>query len=125
MENEFDPSNAATAAPNFVSNIAFVKPPFLHPGDDPLDWLQSFKRAIKVNGWDDSRALAMASALMNEAAESAFDPPIDTLTTFPSFEEAFLLIFQLTDYKKKALQQAKKYKQGDDEDVEVFIANMM
>ncbi|KAF9939270.1 hypothetical protein BGZ70_006470, partial [Mortierella alpina] len=100
-------------------------PPFFHPGNDPLDWLQTFKRAIKANGWTDPRALGMASALMNEAAESAFDPPIDDLETFRQFENAFLEIFQLTDYKKNALQQAKNYKQADNEDVEIFISNMM
>ncbi|KAF9935659.1 hypothetical protein BGZ70_006907, partial [Mortierella alpina] len=110
---------------NIMSNIAIVTPPYFRPGDDPLDWLQTFKRAIKANGWTDTRALGMASAMMNEAAESAFEPPIDDLTTFKQFEEAFLLIFQLTDYKKNALQQARSYRQADDEDVEIFISNMM
>ncbi|KAF9943908.1 hypothetical protein BGZ70_005269, partial [Mortierella alpina] len=108
-----------------MSNIAIITPPYFRPGDDPLDWLQMFKKAIKANGWNDTRALGMASAMMNEAAESAIEPPIDDLTTFKQFEEAFLLIFQLTDYKKNALQEAKQYRQADDEDVEIFISNMM
>ncbi|KAF9949542.1 hypothetical protein BGZ72_008698 [Mortierella alpina] len=102
-----------------------VKPPLFQLGNDPIDWLKELNEAIAINNWDDRRALAVAPMLIYSTARQSFRPPEANFATFKDFEKAFLRRYQNNAYKRRAFREALNYRQAEDQDIEVFVADML
>lgn len=101
-------------------------PPSFH-GDvyeDAEDWLDTFERVARYNGWSDDRKLHNVYFALEDSARTWYENHESNLSTWETFRQNLIATFPNADRRKKAEASLRSRNQRTNESVRMYVEDM-
>ncbi|KAF9176362.1 hypothetical protein BGZ50_000913, partial [Haplosporangium sp. Z 11] len=117
-------STTRTAETSFRKERVLATPRIFKPNDDPVAWLAHFETIARGNHWVGAAKLDALGVYLGGTAQSWYEAQHQKWRTFEEFKLAFTDRYHTPMLMAQACEEARSYRQSDDQTVEEVIVDM-